>query len=1168
MDNIRFHIIDWDSNQDLDPADESNTKKYFIRLYGITDTNKTIFVNLQGFTPYFYVAVPNSWSHIEGAIFVDLLSKRAGEHSSSLKTWDFVQKSVFYEFNNYRQDKFIRLIFHNHDGFREFSYILNKPIYHPALKSINKRAVKYKLYESNIDPILRCMHIRNIQACGWAELKSGQYSEYEIPPTYSNLNLYTSWYNLTPYDSKTISPLIIASYDIECTSGDGNFPQANRDEDKIIQIGTTFSRYGEPDCFYKHIITLGKTDNIPGVTVESYESEIGVLLAWTKLIRNQNPDIITGFNRFGFDDKYLKDRAIKLNIYPEFSKLGRVKSERAQFITKTLESKAMGTNYLYYFAMQGRIQFDIMKQIQRDYKLNSYKLDDVAAEFIKESILAINLTNSQSIIKTKNTYGLELGRYIKIYFNDGLSDNSYKNESKFKIIGLTPETITLDIILDGEALKLSEYKLFWCQAKDDVHPTDIFKLQTGSSSDRRIIAQYCIQDCELGNKIINKLQIITNCIGMSNVTHVPLSFIFLRGQGIKIFSLVAKKCREKNFVIPVIRPNHKKNRTPAEIAADELAEKYEGACVFDPIPGIYYMPITVLDYNSLYPNSMRYRNLSHECLVENPNHLNLPDYYYETVIYNNPDNSQKTCIYAVPKNGNPGILPEILKELLDARSDMRKLAELEKDNFQKKILDGKQLAYKLTANSLYGQMGSSVSPLYRKDIAASTTAIGKEMLNASKIFSEYIFKNLVSIILSGNFDSFSEKINLLFDKKMDLILTKSQINKLKSENRYSYLDIFKNNREIINRDEKFLDKNLSHKSKSDFISWFYSEIQNILKNHKINPAVIYGDTDSIFINYGISDNQTNKILETKEALNIALKLGPLTSKLLGKILPNPQFMVYEKSFYPFIILTKKKYIGNKYESDPNKWYQASMGIVLKRRDNAPIVKIVVGGIVKNLLNIRDKNKLLEFIKKIIHDLLSGRYPLEKFIITRTLKAQYKNRTRIVHAVLADRIARRDPGNAFQSSDRVPYAYIEVAKEPELQGDRVEHPDYIIKNKLKLDYLFYLTNQIMKPAIQFLNLVVDKPEKIFQEFINREINRRKGTRPISYYIKPEGDNPKIGFNITNSEIKPEIIKKPIRKARTKKNLNNIKKSNGFNINSEENPIGNLKYYLIGKKLVTK
>ena len=65
--------------------------------------------------------------------------------------------------------------------------------------------------------------------------------------------------------------------------------------------------------------------------------------------------------------------------------------------------------------------------------ISSYKLDNVAAEYIKEAVLKVETKGNQSIITTKSTYGLDIGRYIKINYNDGLSDNSYNNEAKFQV---------------------------------------------------------------------------------------------------------------------------------------------------------------------------------------------------------------------------------------------------------------------------------------------------------------------------------------------------------------------------------------------------------------------------------------------------------------------------------------------------------------------------------------------------------------------------------------------------------------------------------------------------------------------------------------------------------------------------------------------------------------
>ena len=150
-----------------------------------------------------------------------------------------------------------------------------------------------------------------------------------------------------------------------------------------------------------------------------------------------------------------------------------------------------------------------------------------------------------------------------------------------------------------------------------------------------------------------------------------------------------------------------------------------------------------------------------------------------------------------------------------------------------------------------------------------------------------------------------------------------------------------------------------------------------------------------------------------------------------------------------------------------------MGIVLKRRDNAPIVKKIYGGIIDILLNKYDLNASVEFLQNELQKLINGEYPLEDLIITKTLKGNYKDRTKIAHCVLADRMGERDPGNKPQINDRIPYVYIKTEGEVKLQGDRIEFPEYIIDNNITPDYQFYITNQLMKPICQIFALCVEK-----------------------------------------------------------------------------------------------
>jgi len=1055
-DKIIFQILDWESfdikldNGDSDSDDDDYNKykkesyKFQIVLHGRTKDNKTVYARVDDYKPYFYIEIPMEWKKSKINTFIKTVKKKVfWKYRDELSGYMVVEKYKFLGFTDHTKFRFLKVIFNSYTGFRYYGYALNKPIHN---YSLGKKPVKYKLYESNVEPMLRCMHIQNLEACGWVSIDVKKCGKFRKKPTINDINVFTKYSNLNRVEDTTILPLVIASFDIECTSGDGSFPQAWRDTDKIIQIGTTFSKYGESECFYKHIITLGSCDPIPGVDVESYNTERQVLLAWTKMINRTNPDILTGYNIFGFDYKYMSDRSKKLGIESNFSKLCRYvekveynlsRSDKSNnenkftpLITKELSSSALGNNKLTYFKMGGRVQVDLFKVVQRDYNLTSYKLDNVAATFIREKIKELKVfivkkyKTYKTLIQTPNTYGLNIDGYITIYYNDGLTDNKYDDGKKFKIVGLTDTSIKVIGRINKKELGLGKYKVYWCQAKDDVTAADIFRLQKGSSADRAIVAKYCIKDCELVNKLIAKLQVITNNIGMANVCSVPLSYLFLRGQGVKIFSLVAKKCREKDHVIPVIRkkrPDNDEKKKSSQVAENDSEEEggYEGATVFVPNTGVHFEPIPVLDYASLYPSSMIHRNLSLESLVLNKEYLDIPGYRYYTIKVRNKDvekvinygssrkllnmfsdntyspNSEysdyydddindkpdyKLYTFAQKEDGTLGILPEILAYLLKTRKDTKKLMKAEKDPFKKNIYNGLQLAYKITANSLYGQTGALTSSICCIPIAASTTATGRELLNAARLFAEHQFYRISEAILNKDYGLYEKRMNYLFEKDIDNLLGKDIMDELHKTNDIDYLQIFYEKCNV--NDEDFINDKLGHKNKKDFMKYFYKNVGEVLKGKLIGPKTIYGDTDSVFLNYHIIDKKSGKKMVNQDALETAIKLGIYTGDLINFVLPYPHNLEYEKTFWPFCILTKKRYVGNLYEIDPHKFYQKSMGIVLKRRDNAPIVKIVCGGIIDKILNERSAENAIKFLQKTLKEILSNKYPLEKFIITK------------------------------------------------------------------------------------------------------------------------------------------------------------------------------------------
>lgn len=1108
VDNLKFtrdYDSSYDNSDEEDDGDEKEHLEYNIKLFGINQEGQSVCVNVEKFTPYFFLEIPETiqWKKSHTTYLKSYITKQINDSNLSSMVNDLlsvgvVNRQKMYNFTNFKKFKFIRLVFRNSILMKFCERLFNRTIKLDCFK----RKIKFTPFETNIEPLLRFFHIRDVNPAGWIEIESSKYDVIrEDKVSRCQIEISTDWKNINNYKNDVIGKITQASFDIECDSSHGDFPVAIKDYskltkdildlyrkikfkdsekkeefinlclkqafelqevdlhnikyninnvytkkskkptitqiekvsktivsvftqyrtkdehlenittvlndnfpdvegDKVIQIGITIQKYGELDCFHRHILTLGGCDEIKNSTVQAFKDEKSLLLSFVKFIQTLDPDILTGYNIFGFDWKYLYDRSLELKIMNQFCNLGRLVDKPSEYTEKTLASSALGDNILKYVSTQGRVQFDLMKVVQRDHKLDSYKLDFVAEDFINDKVVEV-FENNQ--LKIKGHITLTENNFITLFVNG----DKYNDGEKFKIIKIENDIITLNKNIDE---LLTETSIKWRLAKDDVDPQDIFRLQKGNDADRATLAAYCLQDCALVNKLVTKLCILSNNLAMSNVCSVPLSYIFMRGQGIKIFSLVAKECRKNNMLIPVVRKD--------DNAADE---GYEGAIVLDPTPGIYDEdPITVCDYNSLYPSSMIERNISHDSIVIDKKYDNLPGIEYIDVTYDSfkwvQDGNKKakkkvksgveTCRYAQFPDGKKGILPSILQFLLKTRKDTKKLMKKETDPFKKEVYDGQQLAYKVTANSLYGQTGAGTSAICYKKIAASTTATGRD--------------------------------RLLFAR--------------------------------------------------DFV----------LKNYE--AEVVYGDTDSIFIKFVVRDEEGN-ILKGKDALPGSIKLGDEAGKRISKCLGAPQNLEYEKVLWPLVLITKKRYVGNLYEDDPTKFHMKCMGIVLKRRDNAPIVKYVYGGIIDLILNEQDIDKAARFFVKSVQLMLEGKFELEYFIVSKTLKGYYKNPDQIAHKVLADRIAERDPGNKPQSNERIRYAYI-VNPKAKLQGEKIETPEFIIKNKLKLDYLHYLTNQIMVPVLQIFELAMENPEELISDIIKEEKNKQAGLRSIREFFKPK------------------------------------------------------------------
>ena len=1161
-----------------------------------------------------------------------------------------------------------------------------------------------------------------------------------------------------------------------------NFPAL--EGDKVTFIGSTFMKYGEKDPYLNHCIVLNSCDKmaVANQQLETYETERDVLLAWSRLVQRENPDVIIGYNIFSFDYEFMFRRSQELYCVEDFLKLSRNNDELCATvdyknpgkidIDRSSTTLASGTYELAIIKMNGRLQVDMLNWFRRTENLTSYKLDYVGGHFIGDEVKTLLhrcREDSDGLevtrVTTNNMIGIQEESYI--HFEEiNHSSDYYKDGQKFKVVKVCKEEGWFEIL--GTEKPYAK-KVKWGLAKDDVTPKDIFRMTNEGSASRAIIAKYCIQDCNLVHYLFNKVDVITDLVEMAKLCSVPMSFLIFRGQGIKLTSYVAKKCREKGLLMPCINKGSKD-------------DGYEGAIVLNPKCGLYLDdPVCVGDFASLYPSSMLSENLCPSSKVwtkiydlagnlvletgeKNSEGIyiydNIPDFEYVDIRFDtyrwvrkNPKaraekvkSGYKECRFAQPLTVDgkeeKAIMPAILQELLKARKDTRKLIPQTPDDFMKNVLDKRQLAYKATANSLYGQLGSKTSTFYEPDIAASTTATGRLLLTFAKrvveecyadtnVNTKYGFVNTKAEYVYGdsvaNYTPIYVKINndidiltidqlaekygnnnwikcvepgkqkkefcelnnvetwtengwtklfrvirhqLASHKKMLRVLThtgcvdvtddhslvkidRTEISpkdcSIGLELLHKDLPLFDINETSITEEEAQImgfffgdgscgSYNCSSGKKS---SWalnnssliLLNEYQNLCKNvysevdwkimdtidssgvYKLSPnsngeygkiasfvnkyrqlmysgnikiiplVILYsnenikksfwkgmydadGDknkngcicidqknqlsatliyllaknlgysisintridkqdiyritvttkkqrknpnaikklneiqysgfvydlttenhhfaagvgnmivhnTDSVFFKFNLTDKETGEKIVGDKALELSIEIAQEACHNVSKVLKQPHDFEYEKTFMPFCLLSKKRYVAIKYEFDPTKGKRNEMGIVLKRRDNAPIVKDIYGGVIDILMKEKNIQKAIEYVNKCLQDLVDGNVPIEKLIITKSLRSFYKNPQGVAHKVLADRIGQREPGNKPTSGDRVPFVYI-VTKAPAkgkkvLQGDKIETPTFIKENNLQIDYSFYITNQIMKPLLQLFGLVLE------------------------------------------------------------------------------------------------
>jgi len=674
--DIDIQIIEWwaqdeyDESNDDDTSCDSNISNvknkdvYTIRCFGVTKTGVSVTCKITGFTPFYYIKVPNNFNRVQLQHFLNYiessyalrdftnpLARENGKHKSRV-----VEKKDLFGFKNGTQYKFVQLVFNNYSALMKSRYLFKKAT---TIPNVTNKPTKFKLYESNFEPFMRYCHIKDILMAGWIKIPKGKYSITRDSATTQVEVSIDRRLVISSRQVQDIGNFLQASWDIEVYSHDRTFPDPEfkiKSPDggggiiypnEIFQIATTYRYTNETETLVKHLLTLKRCSKIndPNVIVEECKNEKELIQRWVEIVSLMDPDIFYTYNGDSFDCMYLIERAVLCGLAHKkksgsktvysgdlLKKLSRLTEKQAEMKREYFSSSAYGDSEFNRIYIPGRLNYDLLIHYKRGMKkYSSYKLDNIASEVLKEN-------------------------------------------------------------------------------KHDVSAKEIFDYYQGGDPDKiKQIAEYCVQDTALLQKLVDKQLILTNIMQLANVTFVPIGFLTTRGQTIKVFSQVLRKARQMDFLVPhtnfnedaypiflklkephLFEDNIIHEKTYIEIDAgksqgnkrmtisgrlseivddttvvilsdteierefynikfkyksnnydiarmwsneDAVDDSFTGATVLEPTCGFFNDNIAVLDFASLYPTIMISRNLCYSAFVMDSKYLDIPGVNYEKIAW-------------------------------------------------------------------------------------------------------------------------------------------------------------------------------------------------------------------------------------------------------------------------------------------------------------------------------------------------------------------------------------------------------------------------------------------------------------------------------------------------------------------------------------------------------
>ncbi len=1040
--------------------DEDEKEITCIRVYGLDKFNNNICIRINNFYPWIYIELPDDiiWNSTKSQNVVNKINELLRDKKplkSSLEYKNKLYGAYLDENGNTKKYLYIKLYFSSVNDIKMLGYALRKK---QNIIGVGNN-VQLKIHESDADPILQLVCSRNLKTSGWLKF-IGKEVLNDDKISLCDKEYIVKYTNICNSKIKIVINPLILSFDIEVNSTNPSaMPNATKYGDKIFQISCILSRELDTEI-YQYLFSLGEpNEEIVGKDVKIYmcESESDILIKFSEFICEKNPNIITGYNILGFDIPYMIQRAEMHLCITEFKRQGFIKNMASKKRTIKWTSAAFKNQEFEYIDAEGRLYVDLLPLVKRDYKFNNYKLKTISEYFLGESKDPLT---PKGIFKCYR---------IGIRKND---DGTYSNKAK-KAMG--------------------------------------------------IVGKYCMVDSILVLNLMKKLKIWVGLTEMATVCNVKIFSLYTQGQQIKVFSQIYKYCMDKNIVVE------------KDGYACSENERYMGAKVFPPIPGIYNM-VVPFDFASLYPTTIIAYNIDYHTWVKDDS--DIPDVLCNVFEWQ----EHIACCH------DPKVIRkfELTKYIDTEKEKIKKLREKRDKTLcklrKKEIIE--DINNKLKELKPYTDERSDITKTIQKQVSCINRRY--RFLKEPKGVLPTIIQNLLDARnntrkemkkILKEIDTIDDNINLKFEKKtLYDVLDKRQLAfKVSANSMYGAMGVRKGYLPFM-----------PGAMCTTYMGRTNIEIVADVITNKYDGKLIYGDTDSNYICFP-------NIKTAQETWDNAIFVADEITKLF----PKPIVLEFEEEIYAFFfILSKKRYMYRKcYRDGKIDMTIGKKGVLLARRDNSKFIRDIYESVINKIADNTKRDDILYYILKQINELCSGVKHYNDFVVTKSVgdsgnlipnifinekgvkkikigdytipylsedkneREEQFNKKNVnnekdfylsclpAQVQLAERMKKR--GNRVDSGSRLEYIVCDPENHNGKQYDKIESIDYMIKHReiIKIDYMYYL-KALINPLDQVLDVAFGKDIDYQKGFIDNQ---------YKYYIKIKNKLLKELNNITKSNL---------------------------------------------------